>query len=147
MLVHKDMFEVQEHLISVYLFQQHSLCPHYTVAGHTVQDQCDVGLGVGTDGVFLHWASKLRCHQNCGPPSSCSRTAVPPATERRRSVSKVMVLDLKIHVFRDVMLCHWMESPWCFEEQDCLQNVVNCLPNNRKCLCLSFPFRVLQALS
>jgi hypothetical protein len=89
------MFAVQEHLASVYLLlQQHSPCPHYTQVGHTVQDQCDAGLGVGTDDVFLHWASKLRCHQSCGPPSSCERTAVPPATDTTRSFSKVAVLDL-----------------------------------------------------
>jgi len=89
------MFTVQEHLASVYLFlQQHSPCPHYTHFGHTVQDQCDAGLGVGTDGVFLHWASKLGCHQSCGPPPSCERTAVPPATDTTRSFSKVTVLDL-----------------------------------------------------
>ena len=90
------MFTIQEHLASVdYLFlQQHSPCPHYTHVGHIVQDQCDAGLGVGTDGVFLHWASKLRCHQSCGPPSSCERTSVPPATHTTRSSSKVTVLDL-----------------------------------------------------
>ena len=85
---------VPEHLAFVYLFlQQHTPCPHYTQVDHTVQDQCDAGLAVGTDGVFLHWASKLRCHQSCGPPSSCERTAVPPATDTR-SFYKVTVLDL-----------------------------------------------------
>jgi len=94
MLVHEEMFAVQEHLASVYLFLLlHSPCPHCTQVDHIVQDQCDVGLVVGTYGVFLHWASKLRCHQSCGPPSSCERTAVPPATDTR-SFSKVTVLDL-----------------------------------------------------
>jgi hypothetical protein len=135
MLVHKDMFEVQEHLASVYLFLwQHSPYPHYTEVDHTVQDQCDVGLGVGTDGVFLHWASKLRCHQGCGPPSSCERAAVPPAKDKTRSFSKVMVLDLKTLVFRDVTLCHWLRNPWYFKEQECLQIVFNYLPNNTKFL-------------
>jgi len=92
---HKGMFTAQENLASVYLFlQQHSPCPQYTLVDHTVQDQCDVGLGVGTDGVFLHWVSKLQCHQSCGPPSTCERTAVPPATDTTRSFSKVTVLAL-----------------------------------------------------
>jgi hypothetical protein len=112
MLVCKNTLEVQVHLVSVDLFQQHSPCPLYTVVGHTVQDRCVVGLGVDTNSVFLHWASKLRCHQNCVPPSICARIVVPPATERRRSVSEITVSDLKIQVFRSVVLWHWLRSPY-----------------------------------